>query len=142
TGRWSALNSIDAEAAPIQETLTGGDHMKSKTSSRISKLNLSSKKTESNGNGNGHSTTAEVAAPFSSANKDAMPQSIVGVLGNRAPARNEPSELNKTQLLTALLAFRKGDFSVRLPIDLEGVDGKIADAFNQVMEQSERMAGE
>ena len=33
----------------------------------------------------------------------------------------------EAQLLAALIALKKGDFSARLPIDLEGVDGKIAD---------------
>jgi hypothetical protein len=35
------------------------------------------------------------------------------------------------QLLTALLGYRSGDFSVRLPSDWTGVAGKIADAFNE-----------
>ncbi len=51
-------------------------------------------------------------------------------------------ELDKTTLLTGLLAFKKGDFSARLPIDLEGMDGKIADAFNDVIEMNERMSRE
>jgi HAMP domain-containing protein/signal transduction histidine kinase/CheY-like chemotaxis protein len=51
-------------------------------------------------------------------------------------------ELDKTTLLTALLAFKKGDFSVRLPVDLDGMDGKIADAFNDVIEMNERMSEE
>ena len=50
--------------------------------------------------------------------------------------------LDKGQLLAALLAFKKGDFSVRLPSDLEGMDGKIADAFNEVMDRNERMSEE
>src|SRR4051812_37776899 len=56
-------------------------------------------------------------------------------------ARNV-KELDKTTLLTALLAFRKGDFSIRLPVDLDGMDGKIADAFNDVIEMNERMSEE
>ncbi|MDB5328211.1 MAG: diguanylate cyclase, partial [Phycisphaerales bacterium] len=51
-------------------------------------------------------------------------------------------ELDKAMLLRALLAFKKGDFSARLPVDLEGVDGKIADAFNDVIELNERMSEE
>ncbi|HEV7300675.1 MAG TPA: HAMP domain-containing protein [Tepidisphaeraceae bacterium] len=51
-------------------------------------------------------------------------------------------ELDQGQLLTALRAFKKGDFSVRLPVDLEGLDGKIADAFNDVIEMNERMSDE
>jgi HAMP domain-containing protein/signal transduction histidine kinase/DNA-binding response OmpR family regulator len=51
-------------------------------------------------------------------------------------------ELNKSTLLLALLAFKKGNFSVRLPIDLEGMDGKIADAFNDVIDMNQRMSHE
>ncbi|WP_044246334.1 HAMP domain-containing protein [Chondromyces apiculatus] len=51
-------------------------------------------------------------------------------------------ELDRRQLLAALVALKRGDFSVRLPIDLEGVDGKIADAFNDVVDLNEKMAKE
>jgi HAMP domain-containing protein/signal transduction histidine kinase/DNA-binding response OmpR family regulator len=51
-------------------------------------------------------------------------------------------ELDKTTLLAALLAFKGGDFSIRLPIGFEGMDGKIADAFNDVIERNERMSKE
>ena len=46
------------------------------------------------------------------------------------------------QLLVAMLAFRDGDFAVRLPVDLIGVNGKIADAFNDIVRVSERRARE
>ena len=45
-------------------------------------------------------------------------------------------------LLTALTALKKGDFSVRLPLEWTGVAGKVADAFNDVLELNERMARE
>src|SRR5262249_44592378 len=46
------------------------------------------------------------------------------------------------QLLMAMLSFRNGDFSVRLPSDLVGLEGKIADAFNEVIAVSENRARE
>jgi len=52
------------------------------------------------------------------------------------------TSLAGAQLLAALKAFRQGDFSVRLPIDLTGLDGEIADAFNDVVELNERMTQE
>src|SRR5580765_2095335 len=45
-------------------------------------------------------------------------------------------------LLTALVALKKGNFSVRLPLDWSGIGGKIADVFNEVVERNERMAHE
>jgi hypothetical protein len=46
------------------------------------------------------------------------------------------------QLLDGLLALKKGDFSVRMPSHLIGIDGKIADCFNEVSELNQRMADE
>ncbi len=37
------------------------------------------------------------------------------------------------QILSAMVAFRDGDFSVRLPMDWPGIDGRIAEAFNQTI---------
>ena len=42
------------------------------------------------------------------------------------------------ELLNALLAVKKGDASVRLPFDWTGTHGKIADAFNDVVELNAR----
>jgi signal transduction histidine kinase/HAMP domain-containing protein/ActR/RegA family two-component response regulator len=52
------------------------------------------------------------------------------------------SELDTRQLLAALMAFKRGDFSARLPEDWTGVPGKIADTFNAVIEANERMTRE
>src|SRR4051812_28826702 len=46
------------------------------------------------------------------------------------------------QLLAALVAFKRGDFSVRLPDDWTGVAGKIADTFNDVIITNQRMTQE
>src|SRR5574341_2489262 len=46
------------------------------------------------------------------------------------------------QLLRCLTAVQKGDFSVRLPSDWTGAEGKIADAFNDIVATNERMAKE
>ncbi|HTG53007.1 MAG TPA: HAMP domain-containing protein [Candidatus Tectomicrobia bacterium] len=40
------------------------------------------------------------------------------------------------------MAFKRGDFSARLPEDWTGVSGKIADTFNTVIETNERMTRE
>ncbi|MGA9016021.1 MAG: HAMP domain-containing protein, partial [Acetobacteraceae bacterium] len=46
------------------------------------------------------------------------------------------------ELLHALQAMRIGDFSVRLPSDRTGLEGKIADTFNEIVAANERMASE
>ncbi len=60
------------------------------------------------------------------------------------PAIAEPvsQAIDMTALLTALTALKRGDFSVRLPIDWTGVAGKVADTFNEVIELNEQMARE
>ena len=45
-------------------------------------------------------------------------------------------------LLQALQKVRAGNFSVRLPGDLTGIEGKIADTFNDIVMANERMAAE
>jgi len=59
-----------------------------------------------------------------------------------ASAVADSSALDQSQLLTALLAFKKGDFKVRLPEDRVGMAGKIYDALNQILEQNENMTSE
>jgi HAMP domain-containing protein/signal transduction histidine kinase/DNA-binding response OmpR family regulator len=58
------------------------------------------------------------------------------------PNETSNGDVSSRQLLKALTALKKGDFSVRLPLDWNGTPGKIADAFNDVIERNERMAQE
>ncbi|NEQ27447.1 MAG: hypothetical protein F6K28_52275, partial [Microcoleus sp. SIO2G3] len=51
-------------------------------------------------------------------------------------------ELDTKQLLRTLAAVKKGDFSVRMPMDQTGMAGKIADTLNDIIERNERMAAE
>jgi len=51
-------------------------------------------------------------------------------------------ELSTRQLLAALMAFKRGDFSARLPEHWTGVAGKIADTFNDVIRTNQRMTQE
>jgi HAMP domain-containing protein/CheY-like chemotaxis protein/signal transduction histidine kinase len=44
------------------------------------------------------------------------------------------------ELLSALQAMRSGDFSVRMTGDHLGIDGKIADTFNEIVAANQRMA--
>src|SRR5213595_353897 len=64
-------------------------------------------------------------------------------LSRRAdPANSSRSgihECDNGELLRALMAFKRGDFSVRLPDDWTGVAGKIADTFNEVIAKNQRL---
>ncbi len=107
-----------------------------KIKSRTSRRHLAPAKT-SNGNGDGYDGDTRLARGRSGDSvRDRLNDS------DAQAERSEAPELSHRMLLEALLAFKRGDFSRRLPIDLEGVDGKIADAFNEVIAQNQRMSEE
>ena len=54
--------------------------------------------------------------------------------GRSRPDAPSQAQLETRELLAALRSFRRGDFSVRLPRGLDGVDGEIAEAFNAAVE--------
>ena len=58
------------------------------------------------------------------------------------PDYSSVEALNTDVLLRTLVAFKKGDFSVRLPVTEVGIEGKIADTLNDIFEMNERMAKE
>jgi HAMP domain-containing protein/signal transduction histidine kinase/CheY-like chemotaxis protein len=60
----------------------------------------------------------------------------------RNGSRLNSNEPDAKQLLAALGAFKRGDFSARLPGDWTGIAGKIADTFNEVIRTSQRMTQE
>src|SRR5258706_7369536 len=45
-------------------------------------------------------------------------------------------------LLAALMALKQGDSSIRLPVEWTGMQGKLAETYNDVVELNERMAEE
>src|SRR5260370_22568448 len=51
-------------------------------------------------------------------------------------------QLDTSELLKVLIAFKEGDFSVRLPIDHTGLAGKVADTLNDIFKLNQRMAAE
>mgnify|MGYP001366481624 CR=1 FL=1 len=57
-------------------------------------------------------------------------------------AASDATSLQRRDILKALRAFKRGDFSVRLPGDLSDIDGEIANAFNEVVELNDSMARE
>jgi signal transduction histidine kinase/CheY-like chemotaxis protein/HAMP domain-containing protein len=58
----------------------------------------------------------------------------------RAPAGTDV--LDYRELLGALTAFKRGDFSVRMPVDRTGMAGKISDTLNEIFELNDRMLKE
>src|SRR5438132_791312 len=62
----------------------------------------------------------------------------------KATAVEQPANghLDTKLLLSTLVAVKNGDFSVRLPVEWTGINGKIADAFNDIIEVTAKMATE
>src|SRR5439155_11734668 len=59
------------------------------------------------------------------------------------PVLQQEQSLSVTELnalLAGLVALKKGRRGARLPLDWTGVAGKVADAFNDVVEQNEKIA--
>lgn len=52
------------------------------------------------------------------------------------------NELDAIQLLNVLMEVKKGNFSVRMPIDRTGIAGKIADTLNELIENKQRIVKE
>ncbi len=48
-------------------------------------------------------------------------------------------ELDVKLLLSTLMALKKGDFTARMPSDLTGMSGKVADTLNEIIEIKEKM---
>jgi len=70
---------------------------------------------------------------------DPAPQPTLGRVAKRKSAPNGiPDSLQ--DLLHALQAMRGGDFSVRMTGDHLGIEGKIADTFNEIVAANQRMA--
>ena len=59
-----------------------------------------------------------------------------------AAVRPTAAEPALHQLLEAMEAMRRGDFSVRLPHHWDGLDCKLAQSFNAIAAQNASMAGE
>ncbi len=59
-----------------------------------------------------------------------------------AALRDGDDAIDLKKLLRALQSVRDGDFSVRLPSDKTGLAGKLADAFNDIVAQNQRLANE
>jgi HAMP domain-containing protein/CheY-like chemotaxis protein/signal transduction histidine kinase len=83
-------------------------------------------------------TTATVTVR---ANKKAK-SSENGVGGKHSRAQSTPQPDDLALILASLQTMRDGDFSVRLPVAWVGLEGKIADTFNDIVAANEQMAGE
>ena len=53
-----------------------------------------------------------------------------------------PETIDTRLLLKVLMAFKKGDFSARLPVEKTGTVGRIYDALNEVIEHNENLPSE
>jgi hypothetical protein len=88
--------------------------------------------------------TTTLTRPRKKARPTPPPSLDPGAVSNgstRAHA-HDSAEARNEKLLAAMVAFRDGDFSVRLPTHWSGSDARIAEAFNQAIGYTERMSSE
>src|SRR3954454_18103561 len=76
------------------------------------------------------------------ASTPATPDDFHGELAMSITQEPTTNGTEMTALLNALTALTKGKSDVRLPVEWTGVAGKVADAFNEVVELNERMASD
>ncbi|HEY0981038.1 MAG TPA: HAMP domain-containing protein, partial [Schlesneria sp.] len=72
-------------------------------------------------------------------------ENVVGQNVGLKEGRGNNSDLSDSHaraLMQAMVAFRDGDFTVRLPSDWVGTEARIAEAFNQTIAQKQRIAFE
>jgi PAS domain S-box-containing protein len=58
------------------------------------------------------------------------------------PAKIDDDSMNVSLLLTTLVAFRKGECGVHMPLDWTGTAGQVAYTLNRIFEASDRMSRE
>jgi hypothetical protein len=51
-------------------------------------------------------------------------------------------DLDVKQLIVVLNAYRKGNFTVRMPSDLVGLPGKVADTLNDIIDMAQEITTE
>ena len=73
--------------------------------------------------------------------KPVPPNGAAGLNGRRG-SDADSSEARSRQILVAMVGFRDGDFSRRLPTDWADTDGQIAAAFNQAIAHEARIEAE
>src|SRR5258708_7651174 len=73
-------------------------------------------------------------------NTETPVQSGNGVTVAEHPTNGVNGTGSHEELLTALQAMRVGDFSIRMSGDRLGIEGKIADSFNEIVAANQRMA--
>jgi len=83
-------------------------------------------------------TTAPVTARANKKTKS----SENGAGGKLSAARSTRQSDDLALILASLQTMRDGDFSVRLPVAWIGLEGKIADTFNDIVAANEQMAAE
>src|SRR6266851_7162518 len=62
--------------------------------------------------------------------------------GQVRAGKDKTNSLALRKVLRCLTAVQTGNFSVRLPSDWTGLEGKVADALNEIIASNERMAKE
>lgn len=71
-----------------------------------------------------------------------MSREVMTMSDEKSNRETQSDQVHTGELLNALMAFKKGDFSYRMPFDQTGIAGKVADTFNEIMEMQENLVNE
>ncbi len=88
------------------------------------------------------SSAERIPATLAHSHPDAFEAVAIAMPGRSGVDATSSVGLDRGQLLLALQRVRAGDFTVQLPGDWSGLDGKIADTLNEIVAANEKMAFE
>jgi hypothetical protein len=91
--------------------------------------------------------SSDIVHPSSSNSVDILPGNGTRKPGKKtslsqAPLPSPEDVLDKRELLQILTEVKNGNFSVRMPIDKVGLNGKICDTLNEIISLNEKMMQE
>ncbi|HKQ33665.1 MAG TPA: HAMP domain-containing protein, partial [Nitrospiraceae bacterium] len=86
--------------------------------------------------------TTTLPSPKKQPSKAMLSNGKLGRQNARHISPKDSSEAHSRLILATIVAFRDGDFSVRLPAGWAGMDAQIAEAFNQTIAQKEHILKE
>src|SRR5262249_20039776 len=87
-------------------------------------------------------TTMAVSGEAPTARKSATATAQSRKNGHQGTTSDQNGSVDLALILASLQTMQKGDFSVRLPVAWTGIQGKIADTFNDIVAANEQMAAE
>src|ERR1700756_2718089 len=87
-------------------------------------------------------SSATKAAPASGSSSAVVAEESRSTAAAPAETSSRDAAIPASLLLNTLIAFKEGDFTVRMPVDQTGIAGKVNDTLNEIFRLNARAAAE